>query len=418
MTSTGAAPLPRVVAEYAGYALTVAAVWLGWEVIKAPIVERAPPALAVRLAPTSPEVLRRAAEEELIAQEPEDAAALAEASLAKAPFNARALRVRGLAAARGGQEDEADQLLTLAGNWSLRDDPAHAWLVEHRLKQGDYGSSFAHADTLLRRRADLYPQIFDLFAKAAALDQRAIPPIARLLEVGPPWRWAFLGHLRRDPDGDAVLLALGLTLEGSDAPLDTSELSDIYQHWLGEGRLEAMRILRERTGRPPADRLVTNGDFSDPMEKQVAPFGWALGIGPGLNAEVLAHDDDRDNNALRVDYDGYGATTVASQVLALKPGLYALSIRQDIETWSGNARLEWRIACLETPEEPLPMSSQVGAQEQNATWEVRTMSFVIPSKNCNGQYLRLAPAPSDRRAPIAVWYDDVRIVPRSLAETR
>lgn len=388
------------------------AVWLAWEIVKVPVLERGPVALAVRLAPTSPEVLRRAAEAELLADEPEDAAALAEASLEKAPFNARALRVRGLVASAANRNDEADQLLTLAGNLSLRDDPAHAWLVNYRLRQGDYASSFAHADTLLRRRVDLYPQVFELLAQAATLDQRAIGPIAGLLEARPPWRWAFLGHLRRDPAGDAVLLALGLTLEDSQAPLDTTELSDLYQHWLGEGRLEAMQMLRERTGRPPTDRMVANGNFSEPADLDIAPFGWTLGFGSGLSAEVLARDDDPDNKALRVSYDGYSSTIVASQLLMLEPGRYRLSVREYVEGGVGDVRLQWRINCLETPAEALGLSPPVDTSSASTSWRSSVTSFVIPQENCAAQYLTLAPAPSDRRSPTTIWYDDVQVTPR------
>ena len=81
--------------ELLGYGLIAASVWLAWEVVKAPVALRAPPALAVRVAPTSPEVLRRAAERELLAERNDNAISLSQESLARAPFNARALRVRG-----------------------------------------------------------------------------------------------------------------------------------------------------------------------------------------------------------------------------------------------------------------------------------------------------------------------------------
>ena len=124
----------RGVTQHIGYGLLALSVWLAWEVLKAPVAARAPPSIGVRIAATSPEVLRRAAEAEFTAGRPGNAEALAEESLVRAPFNARALRVRGLAAAEAGETEQADQLLTLAGNWSLRDDPAHAWLVEYRLR--------------------------------------------------------------------------------------------------------------------------------------------------------------------------------------------------------------------------------------------------------------------------------------------
>lgn len=405
----GAEPLEKRLHGYAVYGLTAVSVWLAWEIAKAPIAERAPAVLAMRIAPTSPEVLRRAAESELASGRTENAKALAEESLSRAPFNARALRVRGLAAASEGRLTEADELLTLAGNWSLRDDPAHAWLVEHRLRRGDYRSAFAHADTLARRRVDLYPSLFELFSTAASLDPRAVGAVADLLEERPPWRWAYLGYLRHDPDGDPVLLAVALALENSKAPLDSSELSDAYQHWLGEGRLGAISLLRARSGRPAMDSLVGNGNFSTAEDQQIKPFGWSLGIGAGLNAEVLEDDQDSSNLALRVDYDGYGSTIVASQVLTLTPGRYSLSLRERLESRTGNAHVSWRINCIEDRSEIVRLTTPAQADEVTASWRARQVGFTIPAEGCVAQYIALNPDPSDRRAPLIVWFDDVKI---------
>ena len=132
-----AAPRWRVGVEaVASYGLIVAAVVLGWQIAIQPLMQRAPAQLAIRVAPGSPLVLRRAAESELAARRIDNAAALSRDALVRSPFDVRALRVLGLTEARAGREDQADDILTLAGNWSLRDDPAHAWLVERRLRRG------------------------------------------------------------------------------------------------------------------------------------------------------------------------------------------------------------------------------------------------------------------------------------------
>src|SRR5690606_6261812 len=107
----------------------------------------------------------------------------ARARLRQSPFDVRALRVAGLVAARNGQDELANEVVTLAGNWSLRDDPAHAWLIEYRLRRGDDGSAFAHADTLVRRREDVRTQVFDLFTTAANSDPRSLPVLIDLLSV-------------------------------------------------------------------------------------------------------------------------------------------------------------------------------------------------------------------------------------------
>lgn len=406
--SEGGSPGRAVV----GYALVVAAVWLGWETLKAPLIDRAPPAIGLRLAPGSPSALRRAAEDELLAEEWDDAAYLSDQSLARAPFNARALRVRGLAAARTGADRQADELLTLAGNWSLRDDPAHAWLVEQRLRQGSYASAFAHADTLARRRRDLEGRIFELFTVAAVQDSRAIPPLVGLLAADPPWRGAYLANLQARADGDALLLNLGVALQSTAAPLSDLELSRIYRDWLAEGRIGAIAALRRELDRPSLVTGVQNGNFSQPLASQLAPFGWSVRPAAGLAAEIVDDDLQAGNAALRIDYDGYSRHTAASQLLLLGPGAYAFQTRFRRENESP-ASFEWIISCAQGGE-PLMRQRLPAADEDGGRWSRLDAVAQVP-EGCPAQRLVLAARPADRRSPLAIWFDDVTIRPLTAA---
>jgi hypothetical protein len=393
--------------ELVGYGLIIASIWLGWEILKAPVAERAPPAVAVRIAPGSPEVLRRAAEGELLADRVDAAAALAEESLLRAPFNARALRVRGLAAAQTDRNEEADDILTLAGNWSLRDDPTHAWLVENRLRRGDYASAFAHADTLVRRRQDLYPQVFNLFTAASLRDAKALQAVGRLLSTAPPWRRAYWSYLEKRPDGDALLLSLAVGLQRTANPLDQSELSSFYREWAKERRFVAMQTLRERIGRPSQAQLIVNGDFSTPIGKQITPFGWAFGANPGLAVEMTEDDLEPSNVGLRVDYDGYGSGIVASQFLLLPPGSYTLSLKTRLELASRTADMEWTITCIDSGVRLTQRRTSALPQSQN--WQNASTSFAVPASACTAQRLVLRGRPSDRRAPMTIWFDDLQL---------
>lgn len=398
----------------AGYAVIAAGVWLGWEVVKVPVVERAPPALALRLAPESPEALRRAAEAELLASEWDDAAFLADRSLATAPFNARALRVRGLAAARTGATEQADQLLTLAGNWSLRDDPAHAWLVERRLRQGSYGSAFAHADTLARRRRDLHEQVFNLFSTAAIQDPRALPPLVRLLAANPPWRPAYLGSVQRREGADALLMSLGIALQSTPSPLSDPELSRIYRSWSLERRYPAIRALRAALERPSPDPAVQNGDFATPSENQSPPFNWTLGTAAGLMAEIVEDDLQPGNLALRVSSNGYRQTTIARQLLLLVPGRYQLSGRYRPENVSVTA-FEWSIRCVEGAP-PLIIVRLPRADSEPGRWTAFASELTVPN-GCTAQHLLLQPRVYDRQAPLTVWFDDISIAPAAASQS-
>lgn len=400
--------LPAATGSHIIYGLTVLAVWFGWEIVKAPAAERGPPALAVRIAPSSPETLRRAAEEQLASGRVDNAKALAEASLSKAPFNARALRVFGLAAARQGEVEQADEILTLAGNWSLRDDPSHAWLIERRLRQGNYGSAFAHADTLARRWVNNNERIYNLFTTAVLTDQRALPALVDAVKRKPPWRSAYIEYLIKRPDGDTVLLALGLALAESPDGYSNQELSWIYQSWYWENRFEAIRALRAGTGRPGRLDDLQNGDFSIPSDETLFPFGWRLDPTPGISTALLEDDVRPDESVLRVEYDGYASGVVTEQILMLPSGMRTLVGKERVESSPATSRLRWRITCVETAQ-VIGMLAVSAAEPGVAEWRIFRMPLSVPSAGCQVQRLRLETDAGDRRATTIAWFDKLRI---------
>lgn len=391
-----------------GYAGVVAAVWLAWEVVKVPVVDRAGPAIAVRLAPNSPEVLRMAAEGEFTEKRYDNARELSEASLARAPFNARALRVRGLVEAQGANTERADSILTLAGNWSLRDDPAHAWLMNYRLRNGDYGSSFAHADTLARRRADLHPQIFNLYTTAALSDPRSRPHLTRLLAAFPPWRNAYLNSLHARDDGDPLLATLAIGLQRSEHPFTDSELGHLYRTWAGEGRFPGIRLLSAELGRPARGETLRNPDFSDEARSDFLPFQWRLTAAPGVTAQIVEDDLAQNGGGLRVDYDGRRTSVVAEQLVLLDPGDHGLAGDRRFETASVGDALRWTVTCADTgrPIGTLPVEGTAAAEQRWRSWR---LEFNVPSTGCIAQWIRLEAAGIDPGTRTIVWFDNLRV---------
>lgn len=402
-----ASPRPRAgFRDTASYALIAGAVVLGWQIAIQPLIQRAPAEAAIRLAPGSPLVLRRAAESELAAGRIENAASLSRDALGRSPFDVRALRVVGLTEARAGREDRADDILTLAGNWSLRDDPAHAWLVERRLRLGDYASAFAHADTLVRRRQDIQPQVFRLFTVAAEQDpQRSLPVIASLLTARPPWRADYLNSLDETPQGLQIFASLAVLLEAGRAPLDNDELPLLYWRLHGNRQFEAIRTIRERISRPPPGVAVTNGGFADATAPE--PFQWRFFQKAGVVAEIVADDLRPSNPALRVDYDGYANGTVGEQLMTLAPGAYRFTAEIRTETGDPNARLAWTVSCAGAGGALVSMPAEVDNASQGV-WTTLSGRFEVPG-DCPAQWLRLETRSGDQRAATAVWFDRIAI---------
>lgn len=403
MTSAGTAdgsPGRRWTTEVATYApllMIVLAVWLGWQVLLQPIKERAPPALGLRIAPGSPLLLARAAEGEIAAGRTGNATELARAALLKAPFNVRALRVLGLATARDGQRAQANEILTLAGNWSLRDDPAHAWLVEYRLSRGDYFSAFAHADTLARRREDRQAPVFRLFSAAAEQDPRSLPALTALLARNPPWRANYINSLYYSDPGHRIAATLAVALARTPAPFSRDEQGVLYRQLLSRGWLDAVSQVRAVVG-PPAG--LVNGALN-PLAA-APPFEWALFGAAGVSAEILP-DDIRGDSALRVQYESFSDKPVAEQFLQLKPGRYRLSGQTREEAGSVDGRLVWTLSCFEGGAAIASLTPPPGPAVR--TWRTLTDDFVVPARGCTGQWLRLEARPGDDRTPVTAWYD-------------
>lgn len=395
------------IAGLAPYALTVGAVVLAWQIAIQPLMQRAPVEAAIRIAPGSPQVLVRAAESELAAGRNDNAAVLGRTALARSPFDIKALRVVGLTEARAGRTDQADQMLTLAGNWSLRDDPAHAWLVEHRLRRGDYASSFAHADTLARRRPDIQPQVFRLFTTAAIQDpQRALPVIARLLAANTPWRGDYFRNLNTTLEGLQVSATLATMLQKSRSPVTNEELEPLYLSLLAKGQIDAVRILRTRLNRPPVGAHVVNGDFDSPEMPE--PFQWILIQKAGANAAVMPDDSGRPGSALRIEYDGYSAAAIVRQRTFLAPGRYRFRASSRTESGEPAGRLVWTVTCLSDSRSLLDVPAVPAGTAQIGVWTAAAGQFSVPT-DCRDQWLELQGRPLDSRALMVAWFDRVSI---------
>lgn len=390
--------------KYGALAAGVAAVWLGYQVVTTAVAQRLPAELALRLKPDSSTVLAKSAENSLARGRTADAEVLAKSALGRAPFNGAALRVLGLAYARDGRTAEADALVTLAGNWSLRDDAAHGWLIEQRLRQGNYSSAFAHADTLARRREDIRPQLFKLFTTAGLNDPRSVPPLTRLLEQSPPWREDYLTELTTSSDAIPLQATLALALERTAAPMSDEELGRVYTRWMNTGRVQAVKLLRTALGRPNSRPLVQDGGFAGLSTP--APFGWHAFQTGGIDVEMMAPDDRPNDPALRVGYDGFSSASMIEQVTTLDPGRYGLSIGYRVEDGSPDAEVSWKVICVGTGR---VLTEVAFGRIEVSTWRQSRTRFVVPSADCPVQVLRLMSPAGDRRDHMDLWFDNIAV---------
>jgi hypothetical protein len=387
-------------------AVAATSIWLGWQIVLGPISQRTAPPFAVRLNGGSSLVLRRAAEAEQLAGRHQNAGVLGRAALARSPFDVRALRVVGLVEDQEGRNDQADHLLTLAGNWSLRDDPTHMWLINQRLRQGNFLSAFGHADTLARR-GQRTEDVYRLFTTAGVQYPDSASALARVLELTPPWRGDYLRSLyRMGAEEGRLATRLAMILEQSGQPLTDQELSYLYGWYLAKTTPTALAEVRARLGRPTANpAIVVDGDFD--QSTGVEPFNWQIQQVPGATVDISAGVPSSRGKALRVAYEGFGATGLVQQLLVLPAGRVSLMGLVLDETPNASEDLAWHLYCRFGNRVIKPNAVNYSPPGDDG-WRQFSQTFVIPS-GCDGQWLRLDVPVANQRVSATLWFDDLVI---------
>lgn len=392
-------PDPNLSARAAAWApigLIALGVWLGWAIIANGLGGRLPPELAVQLAPGSPSALTRLADQQEKAGRTAAAARTARAALARTPFNAVALRVLGLSLART-RPDRADQLMTLAGNWTLRDSPTHLWLFEHRISQGETTSALAHVDTVLRRRLDLREPLFAILLRGSQADPAFRGALLQRLALGPNWRTPYLAWLVADPKRHAEAATLILALTSGQLASHDPEVELILTALLRAREFEGLRATASQLGLLQGKALKA-GDFEHDAGQ--LPFAWDILGTAGAGGDIV-DDAEWGGKVLVVDYDGLSAAPVARHLLALSPGRYILTARK--RTTGRPDAVAWRLACAEGA----ALASELGHFQPNRV----LIAFDVPKQNCSLQWLELRGEPGERFSAGTVIFDDIDLKP-------
>lgn len=368
----------------------VCAIWLAWQIVIAALAPRLPAMTAVQLTPGSSGVLARAAEVSMADGDADSAVWFARRSLAVAPLNVVAMRTLAQAEAEADPA-RALEMMTIAADWSLRDDIAHGWLFTEQLKRGQVSTALAHADVLARRRPDAQPRLIEFLLTASAADPRLAEMVKERLETRPPWRTAFFGApVANEAQAAAkAQLAIALAEEGS---LHKPERAALYNALLAE---ERFRLLKDVRASLESDTAYLLGGAFDSGEDH-APFGWSLSALPGWMVERRA---DADGTALHIEYDGFSGGVALQQLLLLPEGQFRLSWAA---AGSAGEALVWRLICV-----PGGAPLAQGAIGDGS----RSLDFDV-SAACPAQRLSLTGVRGDRRKTRVATVDSVRLESR------
>ncbi|HMP55290.1 MAG TPA: hypothetical protein PKD92_01800 [Novosphingobium sp.] len=311
----------------------------------------APKAAAGRPGGTSARItlLDRKLVANLLAPLPRNTRQVARAALRVEPLDPVALHLLAFSADPKGQSARAVEFARLANRVTRRDLLSQLILIDHAARSGQAGRALDHYDAALRAHPSSRPVVFPILKKALAS-----PSIRR--DLAPyfvsraPWARDFTFFAI--DDRQAVRLVSEVVIQAG--PMmgrqDLAFGSPPILTRLIEARAfaEVSALLRLVPGGDP--RLLQQAEWTaastDPAFGLAA---WQLASTATSSATFVLRDGVR---VLSVYAASGGNAVVASKVLALSPGTYALRQEMELaETGSGaraagERRAQWRVVCL------------------------------------------------------------------------
>jgi hypothetical protein len=317
--------------------------------------------------------------------DPAEAEALARQALRADPLESGALVTLGMAADAAGDSDEAAKLMGLGAAQSPRNAGAELWLLNQRLREGDYADALARADVILRSQPDMADQIGPTLVVLAA-NEAARPALVTALAADPPWREWYLGELARSAASPAATYDVLAALPGGPR---TEELQPYLNQLVRAGDY-SLALLAWMHFLPPAQSTnlayAFNGDFELPLSG--LPFDWTFARIAGASQDVVDTGEADAGRALRVVFAGrrlrFGNV---SKLLVLPPGQYELASLVRTDALNTAHGLDWRVVCAEGAKQPLGTTPPVS--DTGGRWQPLGVTFTVPPTGCRAQWLRL-----------------------------
>lgn len=366
--------------------LALAAIFLGWQVVRTSAVDgllKLRPNAAAAVSPKDPRTAIAVAMFEFRqrngtisrARSGPAIQALSRAPLAEEPFV-----LAGLKARIAGDTGKAERLLTEARDRNPRSRLARLILLDGYLRTNRVDKAMIEISVL----AALIPQagtvLVPELAKMAR-DPKTRGATVRVLQRDPAMQEAVLSHLASNGSDPDLILSVAGPKAGAgaagpppawqglliDSLVKKNKVEQAYRLWRSFAALNA-----------EAGKGLYDGRFEG--LPGVPPFNWKFGVD---NAGVAERTK---KSSLEVSYYGRLPTELASQLLMLRPGRYRLQFRAEGDATGEGSRLAWTLIChpRKTPLLELPL--------RKITYSPRLVAgdFTVPASGCAAQWLRLS----------------------------
>lgn len=346
------------------------------------IANKRAPALALSLDSDEPTALTALGEAKFVESGVNDKnraelIGLAKKSLHALAANPRALRLLAMAQPEGSQT--AEKLLLLSNNLSRRDAATQLLLVDANLKAQRVSAALDNYDAVLRTTPSVHDSMFTRLALAST-EPVLQDELTQLFGKNPPWLTNYVAWIQAS-NLSGVSLSSTIKL----IPIQSSFISDAQKAGLiaklvaGEEYSVAKGLYLQASG-GDRDLLIRNGGFSE--SPKFPPFDWKISDRSGIVAGLVL-----DGNEGELHYVAEAGTggQIATQLLSLLPGRYALSVTSELPGQDTRAGQRWIIYCIGAPTPVLTSDFYSGRSGSRTTKRI----FSIPDMGCEQQWISL-----------------------------
>lgn len=293
----------------------------------------------------------------------------------KAPLAPEPFLVRGVQAQLAGKTPLAIQSFVAAERRDPRSLPAHYFLADAYFKGADSRHGLQEVGVLARLSPN-GPASVAPYLAAYARDRSTWPYLRDLFRSSPQIEDTALTALAADARNADAIMALSVHRDGV---AKTNWLPALLKSLVTAGDYGRARAIWAQTSgvAPPSRASIFDAGFSQPTPP--APFNWTLiSSGVGLS-------ERQPGGRLHVIYYGAQDGLLASQLLALPPGQYQISMKVGGNLAQSRA-LTWSIRCdkAQAPISAMPVD----------VLATRPWAFAVPA-SCNAQWLELSGVSSD-----------------------
>lgn len=315
-----------------------------------------------------------------------------DAALSRDATLTSAIEFRALDAELAGDAPRAARLFSLSDGISRRSLPTRLWLLQRSVDRGDVVGALEQFDLALRTSSTAPDLLFPILAQAAS-DPALAAPIARVLDRPTEWRAMFLNFAAAEAPSEIAHVVL--RMRDRAMLRDSGAAAALVGRLVEAGDFAAARAVHDVFHPASAqDALVRDPRFAD--VDAAYPFGWGL-VDRGQAGALRGVYGGRSVLAFHARPGGDGQ--VATQLLLLPQGGYALVVRSAESAGDPLAPAYWTITCAGQDGAQIVLLNQPVAAGASASAD-----FQVPP-GCTAQWLalnlRFSDAPQGQAGSVA-----------------